>query len=64
MFMFESPATDVLDVQRELAALRAELAESRRADSEEWIDRARAEHVGIWLGTFMMPWDWRATKGR
>lgn len=27
-------------------------------------DRARAEHVGIWLGTFMMPWDWRATKGR
>ena len=45
MFMFESPATDVLDVQRELAALRAELAEIRRADSEEWMDRARAEHV-------------------
>lgn len=45
MFMFESPAMDVLDVQRELAALRAELAEIRRADSEEWMDRARAEHV-------------------
>ena len=45
MFMFQSPAMDVLDVQRELAALRAELAEIRRADSEEWIDRARAEQV-------------------
>lgn len=45
MFMFQSPAMDALDVQRELAALRAELAEIRRADSEEWIDRARAEQV-------------------
>ena len=27
-------------------------------------DRAHADHFGIWAGTFMMPWDWRVTKGR
>jgi len=27
-------------------------------------DGARADRLGIWSGTFMMPWDWRATKGR
>ncbi len=43
--MFESPPMDVLDVQRELAALRTELAEIRRVDTEGWIDRARAEQV-------------------
>ena len=27
-------------------------------------DGARADKVGVWSGTFMMPWDWRVTKGR
>jgi endonuclease YncB( thermonuclease family) len=22
-------------------------------------DMARLEHVGIWSGTFVMPWEWR-----
>ena len=24
--------------------------------------RAQRAKVGIWAGTFVMPWDWRATK--
>jgi hypothetical protein len=43
--MFEPPPTDLLDVQRELEALRAELAEIRRVDAEGWVDQARAEQV-------------------
>ena len=38
-----SPAP--IDVQRELAAMRAELAEIRVAQREEWIDRERAREL-------------------
>ena len=38
-----SPAP--IDVQRELAAMRAELAEIRVAQREEWIDRERAKEL-------------------
>ena len=27
-------------------------------------DGARADKVGVWSGTFMMPWDWRAAQPR
>lgn len=27
-------------------------------------DRARVAKLGLWDGTFQMPWDWRATKRR
>jgi len=34
-----------VDIQQELAAMRAEVAEIRRAHDEEWIDRARAAEI-------------------
>ena len=27
-------------------------------------DRARGAHLGVWSGTFEMPWDWRARETR
>ena len=27
-------------------------------------ERAQKARLGLWAGTFQMPWDWRATQGR
>jgi endonuclease YncB( thermonuclease family) len=27
-------------------------------------ERAQKAKLGLWAGTFQMPWDWRRTKGQ
>ena len=43
--MFLIPDPPPIDVQRELAAMRAELAEIRAEQRDQWMDEARAEQV-------------------
>ena len=43
--VFPVPDPPPLDVQRELAAMRAELAEMRVQQRDQWMDEARAEQV-------------------